>query len=130
MPIKKLLIATLAVGAAMSMVQSAHAVEKTAIDKRINTPLDVDVEALNTFLGSLIDRIKIDLGNQITRLDTDIRRFDTLTQNILTHITGLTANYNVCAHAERDVPPTTATSRLQWTGGSWAATPLQSWEHD
>ena len=136
MLMKKLLVAALVAGTALPLAQSAQAVEKTAIDRRLNTPMDVDIQALDIFVGSLIDRIKVDLGTKITRLTAEINLFDQLSRDVNTHINNLRANYTICPHAEAPVTvPESASydttrNRLQWTGVRWQTQPTQDWEHD
>ena len=113
---------------------TAQAVEKTAIDKRLNAPLDVDLQSLQSFLSTLTTRLERDLGNQITRIETDLGIYNSLVTRLEDRINLLRANYSSCPHALVDVPNVSTydptRQRLVWQAGAWVAVPLQAWEHN
>lgn len=114
----------------------AGAVEKTAIDRRLNTPMDVDVLALQTFVGSLTGRIERDLGEQIRYLEANTNIVRDLIPLLQARIERLSVNYDACPHSLVDVPVVSSydptRQRMTWQPASNAWTPqnLQSWEHN
>ena len=126
---KLVIICALAlVGAA----QPALAVEKTAIDRRTNTAVDVQVETLRAFVTALQSRVEQDLGDRLTRLTTTLTTYDDLVPQLEERIELLTTarNDTACAHAQVNVPtPCDPTrQRLRWTGVTWSCVPLEPWE--
>lgn len=108
---------------------TAGAVEKTAIDKRLNAPLDVDLEGLQVFLTVLTSRIDIDLGNKITVWTSVTNDYSQLMTQLTQRINLLVPQYDVCVHATKEVPNYDPTkNRITWYGAAWGAVPLQHWE--
>jgi hypothetical protein len=126
----------LAITLVLAQAGAAGAVEKTAIDKRLNSPMDVDVQALQTFIGSLTGQIQRDLGTQIRYLESNVTMINNLVPLIQQRIDRLTVNYDACPHALVDVPTVSTydptRQRMTWQPGSnaWAPQNLQSWEHN
>lgn len=121
---------------AVCCATTAQAVEKTAIDKRLNAPLDVDLQSLQSFLSTLTGRLERDLGNQITQIQTDLGVYSSLVDRLEQRIQLLRANYTACPHSLVDVPNVSSydptRQRLVWQPGSnaWVPVPLQTWEHN
>lgn len=111
-----------------------HAVEKTAVDRRANTPIDVQLDTIRAFVSTLQTRIEQDLGERLTRLTTDMNTYNDLVPQLENRIELLAniRNTTACAHAQLPVPATTSCdptrNRLRWTGAAWTCAPRESWE--
>ena len=128
---KKLLFA-LAIAA---LPLSAGAVEKTAIDKRLSSGMDVELQSLQTFLDTLTLRIEKDLEPKIEIIRHYNTFYDGLITDLYNRVDLLTTSYTSCPHSLAQVPtpasyPANQKQRLYWNGASkqWQALPLQSWE--
>lgn len=121
---------SLLIFALMLLPLAAGAVEKTAIDKRLNAPLDVDLEGLQVFLTVLTGRIDVDLGNKITIWTGVTNDYTTIIQQLTQRIEVLVPQYDVCVHATKDVPSNydVTKNRLTWYGSAWGSIALQHWE--
>lgn len=114
---------------------SAGAVEKTAIDKRLSSGMDVELQSLQTFLDTLTLRIDKDLGTKISIIRHNNTLYDGLITDLYNRVDLLTTSYTSCPHSLAQVPmpisyPPNQKRRLYWNGASkqWQAMPLQSWE--
>lgn len=114
---------------------TASAVEKTAIDKRLSSGMDVELQGLQTFLDTLTMRIDKDLETKINVIHTNNTLYDGLITDLYNRVDLLTSSYTSCPHSLAQVPtpasyPPNQKRRLYWNGASkqWQAMPLQSWE--
>lgn len=138
--ITRLYITAALLMALVTLAHTAQAVEKTAVDQRLNAPMDVNLQSMQTFLSTLTGRIEKDLGNKVTEMETNITTYNALITRLENRVAVLNntiyTTYNACPHALVNVPSSggynTTTSRLVWRPGSnaWATDPLQSWEHN